>query len=414
MTDELKVKTIPTVPDFETFDVSIPDLFIDLIEKAVDRITYAITIRGFTKDYGLFGLGRQDFTARAIEEKLASLEQGSTQVDPLARKLDALMGLLDYAGEQGYTVPFATQLPEFSPLRDLPQYTKAIAPLAFGRMAIDAGYSPGSKEYKEWYNKGYDYQQDFIVGVKAPGVERKAAKEYADTLKEWQAKREETWKQHEATRKYYFEKGATPLQLAAQKEYQERVKKAWEEQRQFAFPDSRIQAPSAEPILREFLEQERPTKLQAFVESRLPGVIEKFEQQAGDIRNQWWAAINRPTYEQELKQAQFEVDRWAKVIESGASRGMKPDFTRKAEEMMPEEWLITIAPQKWKEAQAKLAQIQGMSQEQIKSYGARVQTRDPLEEYLEKYPWQAEYLKLSPQQRGLQEWKYKPAARWFS
>lgn len=179
--------------------------------------------------------------------------------------------------------------------------------------------------------------------------------------------------------------------------------------------------PTAEPLVREFLEEERPAGIQRFIEAELPGVLEQFQREQTGARRAWWTAIQRPTYEQEIQKAESELERWTGIKKAGY-----PDLWEKlyklkrekgaplvARDVMPSEWLFLMSSEKITTASRRLQQLQGLTPERIGQFDVGREAEDPLKAYLAQYPWQAEFLKLSPQQRGFQPGRYAPSARWF-
>lgn len=184
--------------------------------------------------------------------------------------------------------------------------------------------------------------------------------------------------------------------------------------------------PTAEPIIREFLEEERPAGLQEFIKGRLPSVLERFEREQAGARTAWQAALQQPGYEEELAEAEWEASRWATVRAKGLGAGLKGKLTAlelekgsplAAQDVMPGEWAFYKAPEKMLAASRKAQELRALTPEQwAEAYPSPTaeEMEDPLKRYLAQYPWSAEFLKMTPKQKApFRPSMYAPSARWF-
>lgn len=184
--------------------------------------------------------------------------------------------------------------------------------------------------------------------------------------------------------------------------------------------------PTGEPAIREFLEEERPAGIQRFIRGKLPSVLERFEREQVGARRAWWGAIQRPDQERALAEAEFEQRRWLDIRTKGLKAGLGTKLPSleaqlgrplQAQDVTPDEWAFYIAQRKWMEYGQEAGALRGLTSEQItEAYPTPTaeEMEDPLKRYLAEYPWQAEFFKLSPSQRGFYPSRYAPSARWFT
>jgi len=322
----------------------------------------------------------------------------------------------------------------------IPFYREVVAPKAYEASAIaqaqQYGYEPDSTQWNTQLRKGIDasnaYINQSIANIIAePYTSEQAALEERGKRGIVTGQTEEEIAEAQRKAVGYGNIAEQAFRSWGEQEAAQREKTAqqWAEQMQFAFPQEQP-APSAVPGVQKFLEEDRPAGLQGFVQEQLPSVLSKFEQSMAGARNAWWAAINQPTHQQALQEAQFEVDRWSKVVENRykaeqkampktgvGEEGAFPE-ARTVGTMSPDEWMMNIAPRKLQESMDKLGQIQLLSSEQASTAypttASKAAMEDPLEKYLKEYPFQSEFLRLSPSQRGFNYQRYSPSARWFT
>lgn len=351
---------------------------------------------------------------RLYKEGVLSYEEANHYMAHYATRMTEILNAMNLRTD----VPLAkvqntiSELGLQSHMANMPFYKQTVAYEVYQQLhqqrATAYGYEADSSQYATEMRKAQEEAADFISGWIAS-----AKAELPSAITPSGRTREEVLAEHEQRRRWQgWQEYLDFVQSEQGQPFVEAQRRAelWAGQREAArLPTGEPTLPSYEEGVTEFLRQTRPSGLQQFIESRMPEVLERAGQEIGGARQAWWAAINRPSYEEELQAAQWEVERW----QTEMAKPGHPIFGKAATEMTPSEWLQTIAPRKLQEAQARLEQLQGMTPTQTARTYREYEAEDPLEAYLREYPFQEEYLRLSPGQRGFYPSRYQPQARWF-
>ena len=235
------------------------------------------------------------------------------------------------------------------------------------------------------------YFKGAVAAYNAPFVEARfrqsqAAERRAETIaEETKAKREASWEQAGRLREFPEAFGA--------------------------------QAPTGEEAVRTFLEEGRPGAMQGFIESKLPGVLEKYQREQAGARTAWFKALTQPSQQEQAASAEFAAKLARTQRFTGLESGLGMDLKHREatlgrpltqQDVTYDEWLFLTANERATKAEAESRMYTGMPEP------SRPSGEDPLLKYLRDYPWQSEFFKLSPQQRGFNKALYAPSARWFT
>lgn len=327
-------------------------------------------------------------------------------------------------------------------LQQLPFFKQVVAPVVYRNEAIrkagQYGYTEDDPQYATLLRNAIDAGEEFQRGYINEWLDYKTATAEREVTTAIGARRAELEKEVA-----FFQAGQRQLQGLREQaglEAQRRAE-AWVGEEEVARIEREarvtervgVRTRAEEEVarmrgetVREFLEEERPAGIQAFIRGELPGVLEEFEREQEGARRAWWSALARPveaTYEQRLREAEFEEQRWEDIRVKGLKEGLGAELKVRAaglgrpltrREMTPEEYYFTVAQRKRREYQAEAEALRGYTPERIARMGREPEpVEDPLRAYLAQYPWQAEFFKLSPAQRGFRPSMYAPSARWF-
>lgn len=319
-------------------------------------------------------------------------------------------------------------------LQQLPFFKQVVAPTVYRSEAIrkagQYGYTEDDPQYATLLRNAIDAGEEFQRGYINEWLDYRTTTAEREVTVATGARRAELEKDVA-----FFQAGQRQLQSLREQAglEAERRAEAWQREQIpgiLAREERLVERTRAEEeaalargeVVQEFIEEERPAGLQEFIRGKLPGVLAEFEREQVGARRAWWGAIERPTYEQRLREAEFEEQRWLKVRTEGLKAGLKTELERREaalgrplrrEEMTPEEYYFGIAQRKWQESQAEAEALRGYAPERIAEMGRVEEPEDPLKRYLAEFPWKAEFFKLSPAQRGFRPSMYAPSARWF-
>lgn len=141
---------------------------------------------------------------------------------------------------------------------------------------------------------------------------------------------------------------------------------------------------------------------------------------AGKARQEWIAQLNRPqamTYEQERQQLLDEYQRWLTIQEQLRTAGGYSENSIATGEQQSITGLNDYATQLLNDIPNQLRlineQINALNPEASKYNQIRYDTTDPLKAYVEENPFQKEWLKKAPVNRGFYKGQYSPEARWL-
>lgn len=311
----------------------------------------------------------------------------------------------------------------------LPFYKEIIAPSAFikdaERRAISYGYEPGGAKWNalivQAKQAGVALQYEFIqTNIQYQEDIAKAAGRWTEAKRiEKQRREAEAWwltQQHEAALEYFATEKATTEALERKEAW---TREAVLRERPGEYEPTIPAIPTGKKVVEEFLETQ-PGALREFIRGRLPDVLQEME----GARRAWWSALQRParaSYEERLAEAESEAERWREIYVGGVKKGMAPELRQLAvekgapltqQDLTPEQYYFSIAGKRMTAAQQEAERLRGRVGERRERPERRV-TEDPLKRYLAEYPWTAEFMKLSPAQRGFRPSMYAPAARWF-
>ncbi len=383
-------------------------------ETAVSWVNYARQILG----YG----SKADYDS--------NIEQDNRIINPSAGRLTVPAGetvetlsplgraFHPFAFREPKTEEFTTAMPPDFSAAQLPIFTQVAAPKYYEQSAIAYtqrfGYEEGDTNYLKALDRGIASAEEFQLGyinewlgynekvAVSEGNQTQAEKMQANQLK--------------VTQFLSQQEGALKSQGAIAQREQKRqdswMRATYLRDRPGEFEK---RTPSVVPGARKFLEEERPSGLQGFIESEIPSVLEKFQQEMGGARRAWWSQIQRPDREERAASAQAEAERQLKVRSTGIKAGKigevgaleaQKGAPLTQQDVSAGQWEFIKSQERFLEARAESTRL---AEGKDRGRGGE----DPLTAYLRDYPWQQEFMKLSPRQRGFNPSLYNPSARWF-
>lgn len=382
-----------------------------------------ITLEEYLQLYVNFINEMVDFGAMSVED----VERYNEMVRSYFQRL--------YPGQEDIRKAYVLDPQTMVSLQQLPFFKQVVAPIVYRNEAVrkagQFGYTEDDTQYQTLLRNAINDAEEFQRGYINEWLDYRTAT----------AEREVT--AAKGVQKEWLEKEVILLQgrqrdLQAARERAIRQGEAWtreweagEQVRQARLTERAGAETRAEEeaalmrgeTVREFLEEGRPAGLQEFIRGKLPGVLERFEREQAGARRAWWGAIERPGYEERLREAEFEEQRWTEVRLKGLKAGLAIELKQReaalgrpltAQDMTPEEYYFTIAQRKRQEYQAGAEALRGYTPEQRTRLGREPEpVEDPLAKYLAAYPWTQEFMKLSPSQRGFRPSMYAPSAGWF-
>lgn len=296
--------------------------------------------------------------------------------------------------------------------RQLPFYQVVVSPIAYQQ-----DYVTRAAQYGEDVNKAA------IAGLKAGEAAQDSYinewLNYNESVARTQSESEQAVKDKANQKEmldFVSRMAQQKLRLEAETKQKEETELAWEKEARLFRErpsDFRESIPPAGAVAQEFMGEERSPALQRFVEGKMGDVVSEFYRTQGGARKAWQRAISEPSYEEALQASQAEAER-QKALLLTPGRATSRAITQPMSELNPAEYESRMAGSRYLEAEAEYQKLAGLTKEQQDKRNKRSEKEDPLKEYLAQYPWEAEFFKLSPRQRGFNPALYSPKARWIT
>ncbi len=201
--------------------------------------------------------------------------------------------------------------------------------------------------------------------------------------------------------------------------------------------------PSYEGVYEPFLAKIGAPNFRQFIESRLSSIADKTQQ----ARSEWWKALNAPspvkaeplTFEDELNRYRTEIAKWGSVGKAASAfgetmgdvafntpevGGLAPWLTDTGQLVSAGglEGLASVAAGAGQTANERLGDLLALGQQAWSEREGRMpvepepvrptMAEDPFKQYIEKFPFLADFMKLSPSERNYNKQTYAPRVSW--